>query len=360
MSLRNAFGKSLDNYIITSRIIQGESERQDATNEEKQDVILRWHSIKFELKHFFALKLKEAKEAKGKATKHEAAASRGGLPRIRSSSSSAHLSGIFGGKRRDSGPKGHVRLPISHDQNHHHQLTSENESVDEELERAIRISVKETSRGDPEEDARIEQAIRASIQHLGHNSTVSGSQSVHTGDLTTNLDITDEEYQELIEKAMQESMELHQQTGATSQHHDSDEALQSVIALSKRDEDFRKASTKESHDAVLQRAIDESKHLQQMPDDELLRAIEESKTALQNDEVRRSAAEREEDIVLEYIKKQSLEEEAYRRVMGNRTKQEGGIGTDEDDEELRRALEESLIVDGAGPSSAPSAPDLKD
>ena len=58
----------------------------------------------------------------------------------------------------------------------------------------------------------------------------------------------------------------------------------------------------------------------------------------------------EEDIVMEYVKKQSLAEEEIRKKQMASGKGPTAGGTEDDDEDLRRAMEESLKTGNGGPS----------
>lgn len=49
----------------------------------------------------------------------------------------------------------------------------------------------------------------------------------------------------------------------------------------------------------------------------------------------------EEEIVLEYVKKQSLAEEEHRKAMQGKQKAPTG-GADDEDDQLKRAIEESM------------------
>ncbi|KAF4964459.1 hypothetical protein FZEAL_10870 [Fusarium zealandicum] len=157
------------------------------------------------------------------------------------------------------------------------------------------------------------------------------------------LQITDEEYQALIEQAIQQSM-----AG------DAPFSQESVIAeLDSMDTGGRLPPHNEQNDAELKHAIEASKNAPPLPprdDDELDRAIAASKEALEKETSQRT----EEDVVMEYIKKQSLAEEEYRQKMA-KGKDKSSEENDNEDEELRRAMEESLKMSGgdrSGPSGA--------
>lgn len=51
--------RSVTNYIITSRIVQGTQDMAGAGEEEKADIVVRWNNMKSDLKNFEMLKRKE-------------------------------------------------------------------------------------------------------------------------------------------------------------------------------------------------------------------------------------------------------------------------------------------------------------
>ena len=157
-------------------------------------------------------------------------------------------------------------------------IDDDEQAITDEFEEAIQRSVTATSRGDPHEDSRIERAIRASVrelrraQHAAKPDISAPVSRVHS----TNLP--------------------EQETGVTH-------GLQQVH-LSRSEED-------------LQAAIEASKHQPvNQPDEELQKAIEESKR--EHEEAQRHVpvsgdARTEEEIVLDYVKKQSLAEAQHKQ-----------------------------------------------
>lgn len=387
MALRNRFAKSVENYISTSRVLQGGEEYDAATPEERADIVARWEGMKVDLKNFYALKLKEAKDGKEKESRHfdrhegAAPAQNPDVAPLLSPRSKGESKGRFGAdwkriKARDLWRRGHgdVKVPAGGD--------------DEDLERAIRMSVKETSRGDAEDDARVEMAVRASVNQLqveggplSPGETVaregpSGETAAEADPARGEVDlaITDEEYQELIERAIKQS------TAGVATAPD-DEEFQRALERSRKE---AAAAPEEERDAELRRAIEESRAAPALPprgaggdeDEELRRAIEAS---AREEADRERKAKSEEEIVLEYVMRQSLREEEYKRAMrgegegarwGGEVEREVDEGPgkgkgrgeeeveyEEDEEELRRAVEMSMRAgeqwggEGPGPSS---------
>jgi hypothetical protein len=190
--------------------------------------------------------------------------------------------------------------------------------TNEEFEEAIRESVAATSRGDPEEDLMIERAIRASVRELqrGEGAGLSDTEalnraiqaSVKESARRDSQEGEDPEHQKMLEKAIQESLASYSLHGTTGDEA-ADEHLKLAIQKSKEEADAKPKS--------------------------------------------------EEEIVLEYVKKQSLLEEEHRqKVIGKQREKEdryaekGEKDSDADEEALRLALEESVKHSGGEASGS--------
>ncbi|KAF6826594.1 glucosyl glucuronosyl [Colletotrichum musicola] len=370
-TLRNAFATSVQNYIIASRMKQGQMDMYCASSAEREDVVVRWNNIKFDLKNFQAMKMKEQREK-------QKADNEGTLPGPADTGLSPPVTGWTHTRnmsfeerkqlhaRKEAWKKGQVEALVPEmegDIPPSKKSAANSVAEDDEFERAIRASVAETSRGNAEEDAAIEQAIRASVNHIRSSGQplpdVRPQRSVLTDDKnadifkSSELEITDEEYQQLIEQAIQQSMSMHASGVRTEQdEHGDDEAFQRALEESR----IHQEAPPYEDDEELKRVLAES----QMHHDEgeteeqeqLRRAIEASEAAHKDQMSRDAAARTEEDIVMEYVKKQSLAEEEFRRQSA---KGKGSAGADEDDEDLRRAMEESLRMSGDGPGQSSSS-----
>ncbi|KAF4784676.1 glycosyltransferase family 28 domain-containing protein [Colletotrichum scovillei] len=366
-TLRNAFSSSVQNYIIASRMKQGQMDMESASVAEREDVVVRWNNVKFDLKNFQAMKLKEQREKQkaegegpyGQPEKSLTAPVTGWAhTRKLSFEERKQLHA-----RKEAWKKGHVEavVPSSRSDLSLSEPSSMSAAEDEEFERAIRVSVAETSRGNAEEDAAVEQAIRASVNHF-RSSGVPDIRAEKATPLdrdaknqdqdpftSAELEITDEEYQRLIEEAINQSMSLKAagvQPGEGS--HGDDEEFQRALEQSRIAQQQPPAH---EDDEELQRILEESKrqHVEgnTNEDEELRKAIEASEAAHREQQNKDAAARTEEDVVMEYVKKQSLAEEEYRR---NASKGKGrdvaADADEEEDEELRRAMEESLKMSG--------------
>lgn len=350
---RNLFTKSIQNYIFTSRVLQGEEDFSNSSVEEQEDIILRWNSKREELKGFYNLK---QKEKKGESPP---SGERGGPSDL----SSPPKTGWFHTRHLSWDER--KKLQAQKEEWRRRRGTASTPSVDriweddEQLERAIRESVQQTSSGNSEEDAMIETQIRASVAEMRR--AAAQSRELHdvkqpvpeeapAAVLAPPEDITDEEYQALVEEAIRQSL-AHQTRGPppalpprANSGLDDEEALRRAIEESRLQPDPRRGNVDDDDD------------------EEMRRAMEESERAHREQEARSTSAKTEEEIILDYVKRQSLAEEEYRRqkakgkgVRPGDAAADDNDDDDEVDEDLKRALEESLKVsgrDGAGPSSS--------
>ncbi|KAI5458067.1 hypothetical protein BGZ63DRAFT_474529 [Mariannaea sp. PMI_226] len=371
------FTKSVQNYIISSRAIQGQRELELSTAEERRDILKRWNNAKYDLKEFYQLKKKENTAGKLSVSRTVSSESEG-LETPRAGWLENQLKTLEQRKRLQQDlqnwKSGYVDVESPLSNNSTHSLTRE----EVELEKAIQASVQQTSRGNTEEDAAVEAAIRESIRAVQEKVQATDTAGpLPEKSLTIFEDeeyqITDQEYQDLIEKAIQQSIRTDAHLPQEDQvaglgltntsiprpplpprnHNEVYTEQQRQLALEESHSTLAPQDEDEGYDAELQRAIEESKSIPvtsaENPNEaeELERAIEASKEEMQKEMNERT----EEEIVMEYVKKQSLAEEEFRR----KGKSQAVDIAEEDDEELRRAMEESLKMsrgDDAGPSRA--------
>jgi hypothetical protein len=244
------------------------------------------------------------------------------------------------------------------------QLKAEEEEEQHELESAIAASVAEASRGDPDEDRLVASAIRASIAELERAPVGS---------------ISAQDEEEALKRAMQASM---QEAGKTNVSSEEQAALEetlrkSLLETSRRRRESWQEDDDTEEDEDFQRIIEESKKIAQMheknptqfetgeqsakeesgmmdamsqaiaanddepkprglgtapssaekegeDDEEMKKVLEESENAEKERLGRLERQKTEEDIVMEYVRKQSLLEEEHRqRVAQGRDTQSG-------------------------------------
>lgn len=354
--IRSKFHHSVDKYVVTSRIVQGQTDLRSATVQEMQDIIVRFNSMGPDLRGLYVLKYKEKTASETPA----------GQPATASQDDSNDLP--------DSPPKTgfwntrHMSLEERrklHEKKDEWKRKKREQAAgvspsaeppeDPGMERAIRESVNQTSRGDPNEDAMIEAQIRSSVKEMRRiaeeqrrqeqqrqlgdwkqrpsepSAPPAWADEKRAGGPGGAEEITDEEFEALIAEAARQSVIAQQQ-----QHQGGE------------DEDLERALRESQSQAAAAGHGGESG-----ADEELRRAMEESERAHREDLARRTTERSEEEVIIEYVKKQSLAEEEFRRLKAQGKQPEGAAGGgDEEDEDLKKAIEESLTLSGkqGGPS----------
>jgi hypothetical protein len=254
------------------------------------------------------------------------------------------------------------------------QLRAEEEEDQRELERAIAASVAESSRGDPEEDRLVASAIRASIAELerapaGRNPSQQEEEEALHRAMTASMEeagktnVTEEEQKALEETLRKSLLETTNKRRVDSDNEwdsdadtEDDENYKRIIAESKQlaqihaehpDEYSNSAQGAQQESGVMDamsQAIhaadaDDRSHRIEMrdvaydeahddDDEELKKVMEESEKA-ENERMQKLEKQKtEEDIVMEYVRKQSLLEEEHRqRVASGRHVGGEGNGT---------------------------------
>ncbi|KAM7219278.1 hypothetical protein V8F06_005314 [Rhypophila decipiens] len=431
--VRKMSSRSSTNSIITARVWQGKEDLEGSSAEERNDILLRWQARdgNGDLKGFRQVKMKEQERERevlaGMAMSPsstlslatDASTAVGGslddvsvLAQGSSSGDSSTLPTTGTGppktgwfhtrnmsyeqrkklhEQKEAWKAANAAKKKSGDtQQAQEPQTVQSQATpleDEEFEAAIRASVAQTSKGDKDEDAKVEAAIRNSIREMGlvaqrqqemekegkdkgtavaNPTEAGGSAGLNKleADAAYFTNVTDEEYQALIEEAVKKSL--------TNQAHgqgirESDEESY--------DEDFMKALEASRTDSfgppLPARTAAAQSGGTEADDDEIRKAIEESERQHREQMEMVNRQQTEEDIVLEYVKKQSLAEEQFRikrkavgsgeSLVSGKGKDKAVVGGDDedvDDEDLRRALELSMQDHGgrgsgsAGPSGS--------
>jgi hypothetical protein len=402
--IKNAFATSIQNYILAARVRQGQLEFDDSSPEERADIVARWKATPSgDLRAFNAMRLKQKRTSTGSSDPASPPPADDGMlsPPSRRS--------WFGLRR----PSAEDRASLARAQTDPvvpaavvAAAPDSPPPADAEFEQAIRASVAETSRGDPEEDRAVELAIRASVRRTGNRLPVA-IRYPDVAELSASpigppepveLEVSDKEYQELIQRAIEHSM-AEAATAVRIQGCDGAADEEKEVVMAGENEDYERAirasmeqggvSGEGNDEEMLARAIRESEAAAaaaDAQDEQLRRAMEESNLAAaranqEDEDLRRAmeestkretaiaagendedlyralaeseaahaaaneaalAAQREEDVVLAYVKRQSLAEEEYRR----RALAKGKMpeGADEEDEEMQRAMRASLAT----------------
>ncbi|KAI7547634.1 hypothetical protein KC317_g15066 [Hortaea werneckii] len=227
----------------------------------------------------------------------------------------------------------------------HANTYAEGDAEDEELKEAIRLSVQQTSRGNPEEDATVERGIQATMAELRRSRTARAN------------DEGDDEMQRAIQASKLEA----EQHGHPDTLHD--EELERVLAQSLKEQRRQRSSDSEwdsdpdtEDDEDYKRAIQASQEQSATPGPSdappaydpghvagTTQEEFESQQTQQGSE--KSQQERnEEQVVLDYVKKQSMLEEEHRQKAAGKGKE--AQFDREDDEELAEAMRQSLLQQG--------------
>ncbi|MCJ1288321.1 hypothetical protein MMC26_007676 [Xylographa opegraphella] len=302
--LQKHLGASVQNYIIAARTAQGYEDWRLSSPEERLGVVSRWHAAQIELS-----KQKTQRGQRPSTLREHPDTGRKGSKQLKQDTQrkSKYSKGV---QARDEGAIYQERSPPA-------------ASVPEEtsLEEAIRQSVEATSTGNAEEDIMIEKAIRASVAELQTTPTKGDDNDA-------------------LERAIQASLRQAKQPRSNNIPPDAlptstiehDEDLGRALRMSLQnyndqsdseglhvchDRDDSGVDTDEDENIKL--ALEHSRLPASSPpayhDDTLQRALEVSRQERQDREDGKEVARSEEDIVLEYIKKQSLAEAAHRQAM---------------------------------------------
>lgn len=382
--VRAKFHRSVENYIIVSRILQGQADLREASVQEQNDIVARFKSDQDAQKGLAVLKAKEKERVTAGPSASQAPPGAaveetedlGPIPDSPPKTGFWQTKGLSlderkkrhalkdAWKKKKAAEAAGTSVSSSATSNPS-QASASLEPEDEEMERAIRESVAQTSHGDPVEDAQIERQIRASVVEMRRIAAENRARDQGTGvgdwkqtageppqlpnrgkgasmpaEVGVPEDITDEEFEAFVAEAARRSLMTQQSRDVGEEQHG--------VTITVDDEALRQA-LEESRRIASTAGTGQNEAL----DDDLQRAMEESEKAHQEYLARQGTERSEEEIIMEYVKKQSLAEEEFRRKgKGNASAQ--SASNEDDDEDLRRAMEESLRISGrqGGPSGS--------
>lgn len=243
--IQKQFGPSVEGYIIASRTAQGYAELGESSPEERAALVSDWKAIRHHV---------QKKKNVGEDKMHEIQA--------RMKKQGMFHNGARG-RQQASGADtgGSSNDPINQHASQQPSHTEDN-AADPELEEAIRRSVAETSKGNAEQDASIERAIRASLASLKEARE-------HGADET--------EIQRAVQASLQEAQEGRLTEGSESES---------------------------------------SRQVKGSDDAEPQEAVEQSRTSHEEGLSEKEAAAKEEEIVMRYVMRQSKAEEEVRQQKG--------------------------------------------
>ncbi|OIW33071.1 putative glucosyl/glucuronosyl transferase [Coniochaeta ligniaria NRRL 30616] len=198
--VQKLFGRNVQNYIIASRAAQGYEEWLQSSDAEKQDVIVRWELIQKYLKKKrnpdeMVRDILEA-QRKMNVEDREALRSRGGTSSSARSANSANaLTGYPESVMFNPGGSESPLCPVS--------PAPEEPLGAAEISETIRLSVQETSRGDVEEGANVERAIRENVSRLQRQRQEAADHQLEQDDLRQAMACSEADAQRHARKALE-------------------------------------------------------------------------------------------------------------------------------------------------------------
>ena len=305
--LQNNFGSSVQNYIIAARTAQGFDECSNSSEHERKAIVARWASVQKDLKKKKNPDdiLKSALEEHRKK-RQKWLTSSGRDPSSRDTVSPAPASAFR--RTRSSPSSSDVR-----------DSDQQAKNLDpSEFEESIQQAVQQTSRGNAEEDAAIEQAIRASMTELQRARATdqqaplisdSESEEMRLAMAASMIETSSPAYQDPsydkdLERALAESLREHRrQQNEGELYYQSDDADEQVYPPR---QEIRVLATESSSTASAAR-VQDSGHLAGTTQ----QAYEQQTTGSGGEKTQTEKTE--EEIVMAYVKKQSLLETQHRR-----------------------------------------------
>ena len=343
--VQKLFGSNVQNYIIASRAAQGYEEWLQSSDAEKQDVIIRWKLIQKYLnkKQNPDEMVRDILEAQRKMNMED----REALPNCGRITSSAQSVNSTDASTQD--PEGGM-LALGGSES---PLRPANTAAEESLGAAkinetIRLSVQETSRGDAEEDTTVERAIQENVSQLQRQRQEAPDHQVDQENLHQAMATSEAEAQRHAREALEYEEQLKRviaQSLRDQRRRGSDSEWESDLGLDDEDdEELERARNKSEKMAEKAGAVaGRSPGVQQYPsyDPGHLAGTTQSEfeAQQQGQQGEKTTQEKtEEEIVIEYVKKQSrLEQHHQNKGKGRATATE-----DKDDEELQKALKFSM------------------
>ena len=336
------FGSSVQNYIIAARTAQGYDEWNASSPEEKRDVVFRWKHMQKDIKKKrnmdeLVRDILDEQRKKGQTWTSDL---RTGWEERRDRYRSSSTGQIK--PESDISGAGSKEAELAHARTYQDQSSGMLEQ--DNFEEAIKQSVRETSKGDPQEDESVERAIKASMAELAKSRAESAGQQAPPGafhedeDLKRALEASAAEaetphmvHDEELERALAQSLKEQRRQRSSDSEWDSD-------ADSQEDEDYKRA-VQESQNAATGSGdqpppYSDSGHLAGTTQAEF------QGQQTQHPGEKSQQEKTEEQIVMEYAKKQSLLEEQHRQTKGK------GVQKDDDEEELQQALKMSMQTQG--------------
>ncbi|RFU23976.1 hypothetical protein B7463_g12364, partial [Scytalidium lignicola] len=343
--VQKLFGSSVQNYIVTSRVAQGYEEWLQSSDAEKQDVIVRWKLILKSLKKKRNPDemVRDVLEAQRKMNMEDREA-RQNCGRTASSAQSANSAD---GPTQDP-ESAMLTMGVSLSPLRPANTATEESLGAAEINETIRLSVQETSCRDAEEDANMEWAIQENVSQLQHQRQDAADHQAEQENLRQAIAASETEAQRHASEALKYKNQLKQvmtQSLREQRQMGSDSEWESARGLDEDDDDEFERSIRKSEKmaekvaavaggspGVQQTSSYDSGHLVGTTQSEF-------EVQQQGQLGEKTTQERtEEEVVMEYVKKQSLLEVHHQ----NKGKGRATAIEDKDDEDLQKALKLSM------------------
>ncbi|KAM5341392.1 hypothetical protein ACJ41O_014423 [Fusarium nematophilum] len=322
--VQKLFGSNVQNYIVASRAAQGYEEWLQSSDAEKQDVIVQWKLVQKYLKKKRnpddMEMIRDVLEAQRKMNKEGREARRdcGGT----ASSPSADASSLD--------PES-VMLAVGGSQSSQESLGAAR------INKTIRLSVQETPRGDTEEDGSVAWTIQENASQLQRQRQEVADHQVDQENLRQAMAASAAEAQRHTREALEHEQQLKQvmvQSLREQRQRGSDSGWGSDTGLDDEELEQAKmaAAVAGGSPGVQQRPSYDPGHLAGMTQGE----FEAQQQGQQGEKTTQEKTE--EEIVMEYVKKQSLLEQHHQ----NKGKGRATAALDTDDQDLQKALKLSM------------------
>jgi UDP:flavonoid glycosyltransferase YjiC (YdhE family) len=329
--VQNLFGNNVQNYIITSRTAQGYDDWLKSSDAEKEDVIARWKLIQKYLKKKRSPEevVQDVLETQRKTALEESTARR-----TRGNTTSSVQSA-----NTTRAPTPGFETTILAIDDSQIPLRPANRIPGgalgtAEINEAIRLSVQSTSRGDAEEDTNVERAIQEKVAELQRQRQQEADQdNLHQAMASSEVEAQRhvgeaEEFEKQLKQVMAQSLREQRHTGSSSD-------WESSMILDY--EEMERVSTTDTGKAGGKAIAMPPPSYDQGHIAGTTQSVFEEQQQTQQGE--KTAQEKtEEQIVMEYVKKQSLLETHHQ----NKGKGRATVTDHDDDEELQKALKLSM------------------
>lgn len=341
--VQKLFRSNVQTYIVASRAAQGYEEWLQSSDAEKQDVIARWTLIQIYLKKKRDPDemVRDVLDAQRKMNMEDKEARQnGGRPTSSAQSDSSDALTLD--------PK-IAMLAMDHSQSYEESLGAA------EINETIRLLVQETPRADAEEDANVERGMQQNVSQVQRQRPELADHQTDLDNLRQAMARSEAEAQRHASEALEFEKQLKRvmaQSLSEQRQGGSDSGSESDNLADEADE-FRRARSRSEDSNMAERADTVAGGSAGVPrppsyDPGHLAGTTQSDFEAQRQRQRgkKTTQERtEEEIVMEYVKKQSLLEAHHQNGKGRataRAKETETEDEDEDDEDLQKALKASL------------------